>query len=129
MFGLAPGEAPSLKTTNPQPSVFDPTGMGYSYPNTYACAAALMGQPALAQPLNDILTCIYDNCSRCSDETEMDKCAMDAQNGACSSFVNAAVAAQNALMASQSFWETPCGATQGSMDQAFAAVAQTVCGP
>ena len=128
MFGLAPGEAPALRTTNPQPSVFDPTGSGNSYPNTFACAAAVIGQPALAQPLNDFYSCAYENCSRCSDETEMDKCFMDAQNGACSSFANAAAAAQHALMSSQSRWETPCGATQGSIDQAFAAIAQTVCG-
>lgn len=104
---------------------------GYGQPNTYACAAAIMGQPALAQPMNDFMVCLLDECGSCdeNDQNALNQCFMSAQSGACAAFANAANSAENALSAAQSQWETPCGADQGSLETAFAVATQTVCGP
>lgn len=130
MFGLAPGESPTARATNPQPSLLLEDGAPFAMPNIYSCAAAIMGQPSLAQPINDAYACMFAQCKRCdpNDPNEIDQCFTDAQNGMCSQLVNDAINAQNVLSGAQSQWDLPCGASQGSLDQAFVVATQTVCG-
>lgn len=152
-FGLAPGEAPSLRLTNPQPVLLAPTVAGdLEVPNLWGCAAAVIkANPNSAYEatrpwgaVNDLLACSVEQCSGC-DQTngDFDTCLNRSRYGApsttsCAKWLVSAQPEENYLYSTIARWKTECGllgtvpatiaSTGVAREQVFSTMATTLCG-